>query len=93
VNDIAEKAFGVRSGKFHVEANDDHLLDAENSEIRQALVERLQQRGRVFRVQHGPRVRVEGDHRWNRLDRPRPLDDRLHDPLMPEMKPVKNAER
>ena len=91
MDDVCQKILGRLAGKFAVKFDDDRLLEPEDLEIRQPLIERLQQRRRGFRMKDRTRMRVEGNGRRDGTARLCTLDDRLHDPLMPEMQPVKNA--
>jgi hypothetical protein len=93
VDDIAKKVLGRLRGKLFVERDHDGLLDAENLEICQPLIQRLQQRRCGFSMKNRSRMRIERYRRSNGIDDLRPLDDGLHYLLMAEMQAVKNAQR
>ena len=93
VNYFVQKILSGLQRKIFVKWNYYRLLDPEHLKICEPLIKRLQQRRSRFRMQNRPRMRIERDRRRHRANRFCPLDDRLHYPLMPEMQPVKNAER
>jgi hypothetical protein len=93
VNDLGNKILGWLPGKIAVKLDNDRLFDPEHLKICQPLVKCLEQRRGRFRVQDRPWVRVKRDRRRGRIDRISPLDHRLHYPLVPQMQPVKNAQR
>src|SRR5207244_11725566 len=72
--------------------NNDCLYDTQHAERFDLLIKRLQQRRRRFGMEHGARMRLEGNYSRNSFDRPRLLDDRLYDELMAKMQAVEHAE-
>jgi hypothetical protein len=50
VDNVAQKNFGVLRGEIFVETNDDCLPMPRNSKRGQSLIERLQQRRRIFGI-------------------------------------------
>src|SRR5260370_81206 len=91
-DNVAQKILRVNLCECLIKMNNDGLFYAQHAQGFDFLIESLQQRRSGFGVQHGPRVRLERDHRRHSADRARPLDYCLHDELMPQMQTVKHTQ-
>ena len=93
MNNIADEFLSRLSGKFTRKIDHDRLLDAEEFEVREPLIERLEQRWGRLRMENGTRMRIERDGGRNRVGAFRTLDDGSNYLLMPEVQSVEHAER
>jgi hypothetical protein len=86
---------GVRRGlrEFERERLDDDGVDAGELEELGLLLERREQAGGATRVQHLPRMRIEGVDHGLPAQGLRPADHGLHDRPMTQMKSVEIADR
>jgi hypothetical protein len=82
VDDLTKKIIGRLRGEIMIESDDYRLLDAEDLEIREPLVKRLQQRRRGRGMQDRTRMRVKGDRSGDRSHGPGTLHDPAHYLLM-----------